>query len=54
MPRDFLLYSLIGLAIYLVAAFIARLRRDAHRRDSQQDRRPLSSNVSPYDRRSKG
>jgi hypothetical protein len=41
MLRDILLYSLIGLAIYLVAAFVARLRRDTRRRSSQQSRRPF-------------
>jgi hypothetical protein len=41
MPRDILFYSMIGLAICLVAAFLARLRRDARGRGSQQGRRPF-------------
>ncbi|WP_293382093.1 hypothetical protein [Phenylobacterium sp. SCN 70-31] len=41
MLRDILLYSMIGLTIYLVAAFLARLRRNARGRGSQQGRRPF-------------
>jgi len=41
MLRDFLLYSMIGLAIYLVVAVIARLRSNTVGRGSQQDRRPF-------------
>jgi hypothetical protein len=39
MLRDILLYSMIGLAVYLVAAFFARLQRKARGRGSQQGRR---------------